>query len=324
MGFSKWLMKKGAIGSATRLLIKAYRKERKANLQISDQEIFKSITKWRCSLTGEYIKTKEFEKIISCRTLRDFVRRMVIAERWRDLKGANPSLVKMVKDIVDEICDEEGLNKNTTKIISKSNEIIKDIENYFLQQNRRLLKYLDSIEINNFTKQWINEAIVAIFTVLRDFTLSLKTREIEDFGYIELFRNLTTRSVDVYVKLNIIHLLIMCKYTKDFDRLLEWAGLKYEDFKESIFKFFNFNKELKLAYSESIFQYKNSLYIAYFNDFYRNLISWTFKKEIDSLNEEMLLNEEFSKEPLILKDLYQDSYNYLIKYITEYMKKLQE
>ncbi len=109
MGFMKWLMKKGAIGGAARLMIKAYRKEKKRNPNASDKEIFESIAKWRYSITGEHLSHGKLDEMIQSSSLRDFVHKIVTAERSKDMIRASDRAIHDVIDVINEVCDEEGI-----------------------------------------------------------------------------------------------------------------------------------------------------------------------------------------------------------------------
>lgn len=109
MGFSKWLLKKGAIGGAARLMIKAYRKQKVSTPKASDREIFEAIAKWRYGITGERLEPEDLDEMIHCGSLRDFVKKIVVAERSKDLMGASYTVISSVYDVIDEICDEAGI-----------------------------------------------------------------------------------------------------------------------------------------------------------------------------------------------------------------------
>ena len=322
MNFNKWLLKKGAVGGAARLFIKAYRKERRINSNLPDKEIFKSIVNWRYDLTGENIKSEELLYIIHSPTPREFVKRFIITERQQDLIGTPPSIIKSLKDVVDEICDEEGLDIEIKKRNTNSDKIIDDIEKYFFGQDNSILKYLKSSKINKFTKLWINLTIISIFDVLEYFISYLRKENLPDLIYIRLLKNPTRRIINVYLKLNIIHLMIMSKDTKGFDTTLKLAGIEYKDFKESIFNFFNFSKELRLIYSDQIFSYKNGLDEGYLSGFYHNLIKYAFRINKGELPIELLIDENMNSEKSLLCDLYQETYNRLFQCLTDYMENL--
>lgn len=127
MGFSKWFLKKTAIGGAARLMIKAYRKQKALTPNASDREIFEAIARWRYGLTGERLEPEDLDEMIHCGSLRDFVKKIVVAERWKDLRDGSHAalkasvpldvissirtrlLISNIYDVIDEICDEAGL-----------------------------------------------------------------------------------------------------------------------------------------------------------------------------------------------------------------------
>jgi hypothetical protein len=106
MGFSKWLMKKGAIGGATRLMIKAYRREKESNPNTSDREIFKTITKWRYSTTGKHLDYLTLGTAKRSESLRKYLKCIVVYERLPDSIGSED----IIREVIDEICDEENID----------------------------------------------------------------------------------------------------------------------------------------------------------------------------------------------------------------------
>jgi len=115
MGFSKWLMKKGAIGGATRLLIKAYNLERVKDKESPDSKIFIKIAKWRCSITGQDFKKTAKYMTEHLGSLRDFVKFLVVYERklssfTPDWKTGPDSPRGMSEEVIDEICNEENVD----------------------------------------------------------------------------------------------------------------------------------------------------------------------------------------------------------------------
>ena len=117
MDFGKSLMKKGAIGGAARLMIKAYRKERVNDTESPDSEIFKRIGKWRYSFSFQKLPRDVRIGFENCNSLREFVKFIVVAERSEDLPfysydpiTQEPTLRHLVEEIVDEICNEANIN----------------------------------------------------------------------------------------------------------------------------------------------------------------------------------------------------------------------
>lgn len=106
MGFSKWLMKKGAIGGTTRLIIKAYSIQKESNPELSDREIFRAITKWRYDTTGKKLDNRAVGRAARYETLRDYLKFIVIYERIPDFLGSED----IIREVIDEICDEEKIN----------------------------------------------------------------------------------------------------------------------------------------------------------------------------------------------------------------------
>ena len=106
MGFSKWLMKKGAIGGATRLMIKAYRMQKESNPDVSDREIFRAITKWRYGITGKNLDPVTVGTAARSETLRGYLKCIVIYERLPDSIGSED----IIREVIDEICDEENID----------------------------------------------------------------------------------------------------------------------------------------------------------------------------------------------------------------------
>ena len=102
MRVSKWLMKKGAIGSAARSIIKAYHIHKKSDPGISDREIFTVITKWRYSIKGNNIDPLFVGTAAQPKTLREFLKSMIIYE------GLPYSIdsADIIGEVIDELCDE--------------------------------------------------------------------------------------------------------------------------------------------------------------------------------------------------------------------------
>jgi len=106
MGFSKWLLKKGAIGGTTRLMIKAYHMKKKSNPELSDREIFRAITKWRYDITGKKLDSMTVGIAARSETLRNYLKFIVINERIPESLNSED----IIREVIDEICDEEKIN----------------------------------------------------------------------------------------------------------------------------------------------------------------------------------------------------------------------
>ena len=105
MGFIKWLMKKGAIGNATKSMIKDYHIQKKSNPDISDVEIFRVLTKYRYSIIGDYINPIIIGTEARPKTLREYLKCMALYERLPDSIDSED----IIEEVVDEICDEVGI-----------------------------------------------------------------------------------------------------------------------------------------------------------------------------------------------------------------------
>lgn len=108
-------MKKGAIGGATRLIIKAYNLERTKDKESPDSKIFVDIAKWRYSITRQEFTRKIIKEIANCSSLREFVKFLVVAERklpyfTSDWKTGPNTPRGMAEEVIDEICNEKGLD----------------------------------------------------------------------------------------------------------------------------------------------------------------------------------------------------------------------
>lgn len=117
MDFGKILMKKGAIGGAARLMIRAYRKERANDTESPDSEIFKRIAKWRYAICSQKLTRDVRIGLENCNSLREFVKFIVVAERSEDLPfysydpiTQKPTLRHAVEEVVDEICNEANID----------------------------------------------------------------------------------------------------------------------------------------------------------------------------------------------------------------------
>jgi hypothetical protein len=102
MKVSRWLMKKGAIGSAVRSMIKAYHIHKKSDPTVSDIEIFRVITKWRYSIIGNNIDPFFIGTAAQPKTLREFLKCLIIYE---GLPNSIDS-ADVIGEVIDEICDE--------------------------------------------------------------------------------------------------------------------------------------------------------------------------------------------------------------------------
>ncbi|HEY4662650.1 MAG TPA: hypothetical protein VIH07_03110 [Candidatus Humimicrobiaceae bacterium] len=165
---------------------------------------------------------------------------------------------------------------------------INKIEEYLGKVSLKILTKLKEYKFNEFTKQWINEAVIAAFDEVKNFLLYLDKINKEDIGSLILFTQPNKRSLEIYTKLNIIHLVIVSKYDKDFSKILKWANLEFDDFKDKIFNFFRFNDELKLLYSDLDFFYKNKemegALESYSKKLYHYFILLAFNKELYMVN----------------------------------------
>ena len=100
--FIKWLMKKNTIGSSARWMIKAYNRKKEASSGVNDVEIFKSITKRRYNITGNYIDPVIIGTTAHPKTLREYLKCIAIYERLPDSIDSED----MIGEVIDEICDE--------------------------------------------------------------------------------------------------------------------------------------------------------------------------------------------------------------------------
>ena len=105
MGFSKWLMKKGAIGGTTRLLIKAYHMQKESNPNASDREIFGTITKWRYGITGKHLDYLTRGTVKRSKSLREYLKYIVVCERLPGSIGSED----IIREVIDEICNESRI-----------------------------------------------------------------------------------------------------------------------------------------------------------------------------------------------------------------------
>lgn len=216
----------------------------------------------------------------------------------------------------------------TSENFIEKTQDVKNIEKYLYQKSTIIIKSLGTTKMNNFIKQWINEAVIVIFNELEEFLVLFNNGK-ESLGSLNLFKNPTSKSIDIYMKLNTIFLLILFKNTKSFDNILDWAGVEYDSFKETIFKYFNFSKELKLIYSDCVMFFENEAWKPFTSNLYRNLILLGFGKDSrllseDGLEEEMskIWVEDMNEAPLILKELFKNSYVKFYGYITDYLEKM--
>ena len=101
-GLTKWLMKKGTIGISTRWIIKAYNRKKEFDPGVSDVEIFKTITRRRYNITGNYIDPVIIGTTARPKTLREYIKCIAIYERLPDSIDSED----MIGEVIDEICDE--------------------------------------------------------------------------------------------------------------------------------------------------------------------------------------------------------------------------
>jgi len=107
VSFGKWLMKKGAIGGATKLMIKAYRKQKEANPNETLTESLTAITKWRKGIKGSNHLDRRILRVISrSNTLREYLKYFIVNERYPSSEGSE----YIIREVVDEICNEEGID----------------------------------------------------------------------------------------------------------------------------------------------------------------------------------------------------------------------
>lgn len=191
-----------------------------------------------------------------------------------------------------------------------------ELNDYLEKESIKLINRLKTSNLNDYIKQWINDAVISISEAFSEFKLSLDNKELKVEFSLNLFKTLTNKSLDIYLKLNIIHFLIVSKFDKNFMGVFDLFKIDYETFKNEIFEFFDFNEKLKLIYSEGIFNYKNDLQEAHFSDFYKNLILLAYGKETD-------IYELMSSEFLILKKIFDNSYHNFIVHMALYLKKLK-
>lgn len=199
------------------------------------------------------------------------------------------------------------------------------IEEYYKKVALKILMKLKESKFNDFTKQWINEAIIAVFDEAKNFLLYLDKIDRNDIGSLSLFTQPNKRSLEIYTKLNIIHLVIISKYDKDFSRILKWANLEFDDFKDETFSFFKFNDELKLIYSDLDLFYKNKeiedALESYSKILYRYFILLAFNKELYKTDNNYLIADMAVH--LFLTKSFNNSMISLARNLSIYFKKLK-
>lgn len=218
------------------------------------------------------------------------------------------------------------IEEDTKKMGRKSNKIdATEIGKYLKEVYKKTLFRLTEYKVNEFTKQWINEAIIAVFDEVEEFLLSLRKIDRNDLGSLSLFIHPSKKSLAAYVKLNILHLVIVGKYDSDFCKVLKWADLEFEDFKNSVFKFFKFGNKLKSLYSDLDFGYKNNevegALEAYSKTLYNNFILLAFNRELNILDDSYLMADLAAH--LFLMKSFNNSLSSLVRYLTEYFKELK-
>jgi len=202
---------------------------------------------------------------------------------------------------------------------------INKIEEYLRKVSLIILTKLKESKFNEFTKQWINEAIIAVFDEAKNFLLYLDKIDRNDIGSLSLFTQPNKRSLEIYTKLSIIHLVIVSKYDKDFSKILKWANLEFDDFKDEIFNFFRFNDELKLIYSDLDLFYKNKemedALESYSKILYKYFTLLAFNKELYKVDNDYLIADMAAH--LFLVKSFNNSMISLVRNLSIYFKKLK-
>lgn len=205
---------------------------------------------------------------------------------------------------------------------------INKIEEYLGKVSFKILNELKESKFNEFTKQWINEAIIAVFDEVENFLLYLDKIDRNVIGSLILFTQPNKRSLEIYTKLNMIHLIIVSKYDRDFFKVLKWANLKFDDFKDAVFNFFRFNDELKLLYSDLDLFYKNKAMEgaleSYSKGLYHYFILLAFNKELYIVNNEVddYLMADLAAH-LFLAKSFNNSMTSLVRNLSDYFKELR-
>ncbi len=205
---------------------------------------------------------------------------------------------------------------------------INKIEEYLRKVSLRIFTKTKESKFNEFTKQWIDEAAIAVFGEVKNFLLYLEKIDRNDIGSLALFTQPSKRSLEIYIKLSMIHLVIVSKYDNVFNGLLEWANLKFEDFKDTVFTFFRFDDELKLLYSDLDLFYKNremeGALESYSKKLYHYFILLSFNKELYIVNNKVddYLIADLAAHLFLAKSL-DNSIDSLVKNLIRYFRELR-
>lgn len=240
-------------------------------------------------------------------------------ESWTDL-GLNLALQKEYKeaeDIFNNILESDPGNEYASKgiksIYSKQNKELKNFAGYFNVkiEEEELPGYYEKIfsetvdrliktDMNNFSKQWIDFAMYSSFEGHK-FLLDLIQEHENDenkkdiIGDLILFDKKTIKSIDSFLKICVIHLLVL--YEENRLKSLKANNITNLEFNTNVKEFLNFNK-----YDNSIIRVSKKLlqdndFPAYGINLYKELLFLSFDvpKDKASIFSVVVLQETIAK-----------------------------
>jgi hypothetical protein len=182
-----------------------------------------------------------------------------------------------------------------------------DLDNYLKKEVDNIVDRLLESNYENFIKQWINFATMAIFNNFKNIW-DLKNKNQLDSQCIEAMMKPTHESIQSYLKIFLIHFLVVCVNNKHEIKSLENQGISFDKFKNSIFDFFGFDNNWEKAYGSCLNNYENP--INYSNILIEKYIMYGFgktSKEID-LATSLMFRDGLSSAKSMLNEYFENLY----------------
>lgn len=240
-------------------------------------------------------------------------------EYWTDL-GLNLTLQKKYKeaeDIFNNILESDPGNEYVSRgiksVYSEQNKELKnfigylnvkieeeELPGYYERIYSEIVDRLLKIDMNNFSKQWIDFAVYSSFeghtfllNLIREYENDENKKDI--IGDLTLFDKKTVKSIDSFLKICVIHLLVF--YEKNRLKGLMVNNITNLEFNANIKGFLKFNK-----YDNSIIRVSRKLlqdndFPAYGINLYKELLflGFDFPKDKASIFSVVVLKEILAK-----------------------------
>jgi len=172
---------------------------------------------------------------------------------------------------------------------NKQKDLSLDLEIEYSKLNDHIKKEVDTIvdkllvsNLGDFVKQWINFSVLVIFHNFK-VVCELKDNVKDYIEYIELARVPTPRSLNMYLKIFLIHFLIVFPNNENNKKILMINKLSFDEFKHSVFNCFDFDGELKKIYEKGSDYYQKNE-IKYSDYMLKNYIMHSFNEKIEEVN----------------------------------------